>query len=271
MKIRLILPSCALAALAAALLFPNTTPAQVEDENPYDPSLGLAFPLKQEKDRVIVSQKVLLNYNVVLQPGYVARVIFARPEAHDRDVVLKNKKKALEDTYSRQPSKLDRPTDISAQSAIAQAAAQRANKNYWKDEMLFRGLLHKMNLENYFLVFEVPGSPDLLVESLQLPEELFLGEIDGKIFVLTLAKESIAHQKGIVSGAQLLAYNGVNVKSLEDFRDRYLKEKEEYRNAGKPLNMTFLLKDKTEPLTINFKTPHSLDDNPLLMDLPGQK
>ncbi|MDD5262592.1 MAG: hypothetical protein PHD76_12175 [Methylacidiphilales bacterium] len=270
MKIRLILPSCALAALAAALLFPNTASAQVEDENPYDPSLGLAFPLKQDTGRVIVSQKVLLNYNVILQPGYVARVIFQRPEAHDRDVVLKNKKKSLEDTYSRQPTKLDRP-DASAQSAIAQAAAQRANKNYWKDEMLFRGLLHKMNLENYFLVFEVPGSPDLLVEQLQLPEDLLLGEIDGKIYVLTLAKESIARKKGIVSGAQLLAYNGVNVKSLEDFRDRYLKEKEEYRNAGKPLSMTFLLKDKTEPTTINFKTPHSLDDNPLLMDLPGQK
>ena len=258
-------------ALLTLLMPPATSFAQLMEESPYEPSLGLAFPLKQEPGQVLISQKVMLNFNDILLPGTIARTIIALPQKNDRDVVMKNKRKNLESTFARQPSKMDDPTNSAERTAIVRAAEERAVKNSWTDEMLFRGMLHRINLENYVFVFQTKGDPNLFFGQLQLPEEMLLCEDEKGIIVLSLDKECIARHKGIVAGARLLAYNDKPVKSLEEFRDRYLKEKDEYRTIGKPLRMTFQLKDKPEPYTIDFKTPHSLDSNPLMQDLPGQK
>ena len=95
--------------LTTILIISVTAYSRAQDDglqSPFEPSLGLAVPLKQGDEQVLVSQKILLNNNVIINPGDQIRVIFPRPEVTDKDVRMKNSKKKLESTFSRQPSKI---------------------------------------------------------------------------------------------------------------------------------------------------------------------
>jgi hypothetical protein len=249
-----------------------TCPCFAQDEglqSPFEPSLGLAVPLKQGGEQVLVSQKFLLNNNAIIQPGDQIRVIFPRPEVTDKDVRMKNSKKNIENTFSRQPGKVGNHEDEYTQSAIYRAALDRATKTVWKDELWFRGYLDRMDLTNNILVFQHPGSDQLTVDLFSFPQDLFLGENGGKITVLAVRKESQSAKLGISAGATLTAMNGKPLADLEDFRSRYFQEKQTLEEQNQPMTMTFILKGENTPKDITFKLPTSLNSNPLMMDLPA--
>ncbi|MDR0532783.1 MAG: hypothetical protein LBH01_02400 [Verrucomicrobiales bacterium] len=237
-------------------------------QSPFEPSLGLAIPLKQGAEQVLVTQKFLLNNNVIIQPGDQIRVIFPRPEVNDRDVRMKNSKKNLESTFSRQPSKIGSHDDEYTESAIYRAALDRSTKTVWKNEMVFRGYIDRMDLTNNILVFQHPGSEQLTVDLFSFPQDLFLGESNGKITVLAVRKESQSEKLGISAGATLSAMNGKPLANLEDFRSRYFNEKTSLEDQNKPMVMTFILKGETTPKDLTYKLPISLNSNALMMDLP---
>jgi len=237
-------------------------------QSPFEPSLGLAIPLKQGDDQVLVAQKFLLNNNVIIHPGDQIRVVFPRPEVNDRDVRMKNSKKNLESTFSRQPTKMGGQDDEYTQSAIYRAALDRSTKTVWKNEMIFRGYIDRMDLTDNILVFQHPGSEQLIVDLFAFPQDLFLGEINGKITVLAVRKDSQSQNLGIGAGAILTAMNGKPLASLEDFRNRYFNEKQNLEDQNKPMVMTFILKGETSPKDIIYKLPISLNSNALMMDLP---
>ncbi|MDR1304681.1 MAG: hypothetical protein LBK76_05605 [Verrucomicrobiales bacterium] len=236
--------------------------------SPFDPSLGLAMPLRQGDEQVLVTQKFLLNHNVIISAGDQLRVIFPRPEVIDRDVRMKNSRKNLENTFSRQPSKIGNPNEEQTQSAIYRAALDRATKTVWKHELFTRGYLDRMELTNNILVFQHPGAEQLTVDLLSFPQDLFLGETDGQIVVLAVRKGSQSQQLGIGAGATLTAMSGQPFAGLEDFRDRYFDEKQHLIKQNQPLTMTFILKGETAPRDITYKLPRSLSGNLLMMDLP---
>jgi hypothetical protein len=237
-------------------------------QSPFEPSLGLAIPLKQGNEQVLVAQKFLLNNNVIIQPGDQIRVIFPRPEVNDKDVRMKNSKKNLESTFSRQPSKIGNHDDEYTESAIYRAALDRSTKTVWKNEMVFRGYIDRMDLTNNILVFQHPGSEQLTVDLFSFPQDLFLGEINGKITVLAVRKESQSEKLGISAGATLTAMNGKPLTNLEDFRNRYFNEKKNLEDQNKPMVMTFILKGESTSKDLTYKLPISLNSNALMMDLP---
>ncbi|MDR1191729.1 MAG: hypothetical protein LBK60_08745 [Verrucomicrobiales bacterium] len=236
-------------------------------QSPFEPSLGLAIPLRQSGEQVIVAQKFLLNHNVIINAGDQIRVIFPRPEVSDKDVRMKNSKKNLEATFSRQPSKIHGEGDVLTESAIYRAALDRATKTVWKDELRFRAYIDRMDLGGNILVFQHPGSAQLTVDFFAFPQDLFLGETGGNITVLAVLKNSQSQKLGIAAGATLTALNGKPLAGLEDFRNRYFQEKQTVENQS--LTMTFILAGETAPKDLTYKLPRSLNSNLLLMDLPA--
>jgi len=239
-------------------------------ESPYEPSLGLAFPLRQDPDLVVVTQRVLLNDTTILEPGDVFRVLFERPNIADKDVRTKKRASEFKQTYQtrQQTPNMEQPnTD---EQALYKAALDRAVKNFWHEEIKFRAMLHHLDMENTILVFQRPGQTKMMTELMILPADLLLSENSGHLVVLSVLKDSKSAQLGITAGSQLLALNGKELNKLEDFRDRYYKEQLDCQNAHQPLTLTLLPKGQTEPVTVSFKPIPSLNSNPLLLDFPEQ-
>ena len=134
--------------------------------------------------------------------------------------------------------------------------------------MMFRGYIDRMDLTNNILVFQHPGSEQLTVDLFSFPQELFLGESNNQIIVLAVRKNSQSQKLGISAGATLTAMNGKPLAGLDDFRNRYFREKQALEEQNQPMTLTFILKGDTSPKDITYKLPVSLNSNPLMMDLP---
>ena len=233
-------------------------------KSPFEPSLGLAVPVRQDGERVVVTQKFLLNDNVIIRPGDQFRVIFTRPEVADSDVRMKNSKQRLEGTFSRQPTKIPGEENDPAQSSLYRAAYDRATKTVWRDAMLARAHLDRMNLDTGILVFQPTTGNELIVDVFSFPQDLFLGETDSRVVVLAVRKDSEAQKLGIVADDVITVMNGKPLAGLEDFRDRFFKEKQELARQSQPVTFTVVRAGETKEIT--FRRPRSLTDNPLMSD-----
>jgi C-terminal processing protease CtpA/Prc len=223
------------------------------------PSLGVAFPVKTENEKLIVSSSVLINPNDLLPPGTVLHRLFPKPKKDDKDVKERKNKDYNVDSYAAiQRFAIENREVNKDKTAVMKALEDRAGGDAMTSELKFRATLHRMNIEEYYLAYDLPGAKERNLGQFDYPEGLLLSEQEGKIVALAVLTDSLAEKLGVVPGSVIVGLNGVSLKSLVDFRDRYFKEKEQKSQQKQAVSMSVLLPEQTAPRDIEFKIKRSL-------------
>ncbi|NJK92274.1 MAG: hypothetical protein HC904_10820 [Blastochloris sp.] len=236
------------------------------------PSLGVAFPLKKEGQQLVTRVPVLLNTNDILPAGTVLHRLFPKPQKEDKDVKSRRVEDFNTDKYAAvQRFAIENREVNKDKSAVLKAAEDRAKGSPMTDELKFRALLHRMNIEEYYLAYDVAGEELRRLGQFDYPEGLLLGEENGRVLVLAVRKGSVPEGQGIVAGAVLKELNGVELKSLEDFRNRYFTEKEERKKRFESLSLGFLREGETALKVVEVEVKRSLGTaNDLMSDMNAE-
>jgi C-terminal processing protease CtpA/Prc len=236
-----------------------------------EPSLGVAFPVKLENEKLVLTSPVLMNMNDLLPEGTILHKLFPKPRKDDKDVKNRKNKDFNTDKYAAvQRFAIENREVDPNKTAVMKAIEDRAGGDGMVDEMKFRAMLHRMNIEEYYLAYDLPGSNERRLGQFEYPEGLFLGEQQGSVMVLAILNDSKAQKLGIEAGSRITALNGKPLKSLKDFRDRYFTEKEQRKGQGKDLSMTVVSVGQTTPREVEFNVRRSLGNaEDMMSDLKG--
>ena len=230
------------------------------------PSLGVSFPVKEDKTGLVLTSGVLINMNDLLPAGTVLHKLFPKPKKDDKDV--KTRKIKVYDTGKYQVKQrlaIENLENDLDKSAMIKAVEDRAGGDAMTSELKFRAMLHRMNIEDYYLAYDLPGAKERRIGQFDYPEGLFLSEQNGKIIVLSVVDESLAQKIGVEPGSRITAMNGKDLLSLDDFRARYFTEKEGKKAAGGTLSMSVVPPGQTEARELEFKVRRSLNNTDDIM------
>ncbi|MFZ5806098.1 MAG: hypothetical protein ACOY3I_02660 [Verrucomicrobiota bacterium] len=213
-----------------------------------DSLLGLVFPLEKRGDQVIVQHAVLLNEQCLVQAGAWARIMFIYPKAEDTDVKKIRKKAEDNPAFVRKPYNPE-STPNDNLTPEQRATLDRALASTWTEEVSFRAALERWNLDEARFVFQQPNSTEIQSERIDLPEGMLLAEINGKVIVLYVQKDSIAERSGMMPQTILLAFNEKPFSTLAQFQSLYLDQKQKTRTLSLLVQLPSG-KQQTIPITL---------------------
>ncbi|NBR71559.1 MAG: hypothetical protein EBT75_05625 [Proteobacteria bacterium] len=191
-----------------------------------EPALGLAFPLEVKKDRVVLSQDLLLTPDKVLPAGTVLRTIF-------RPVTLtegekKTRRGVDEDSFSRVAPKV---TTKGLMTETERKVMDRAYGTVWTNPIDFRRTLELTTPDNLRFVLEpAPGVTPPPVEIPSFPDGLCVVG-NPSPHILSVLKESPGAKAGFRGGDSILEIAGQPAgDNLTEFATRFKAARE---NAAK--------------------------------------
>lgn len=226
-----------------------------------EPSLGVAFPLAQENESVILQKSIALNKTEVLPAGTILRTCFQPPPPDGKEVRRKESKERLESTFSRKPidvSSLENQT-----TAYKEAVKSMAFSTVWTNPDLFRGYFHKVAHDQYYVVYQKPGATDPGFSRFFFPEGLFLASGENGIEVLAVEQDSRAREAGFSAGDQILAFNGIETGSdLQGFLARYVQTTQSGPGGNRFLKFKVTREDLSEPVERTISLPMSIHADP---------
>ncbi|MDZ4789331.1 MAG: PDZ domain-containing protein [Blastochloris sp.] len=258
--------------IAALLVLVAALTPQLLAQSTLEPTLGQIFPVKLEGERLVVPYAVLLNLNDILPAGTAIHKLIQRPRQDDKDVKKRKNMDFNTDKYAAVQRFAVEHREIDPnKSAVTLAVEDRAKGPSMTDEMKFRAYLHRAVTEDYYLAYDLPSGGERRIGQFEFPEGLFLAEKDGGVVVLAVGKGSMAERKGVLVGSVLKALNGIPLKSLEDFRDRFFKEKTSKQQVGESVIMTILYAGQKQNTEVDFSSGRSLKSaGDLMSDLSAE-
>lgn len=234
-------------------------PCRAEGE--INPNLGFVFPLEKRGDKVFLKSAVFLNPDCVVPAGSHLRVMYLLPRVGDDDVKKKRRKEKYNPALARQPHDA-KSSETDTLTPDQRDIYDRAMTTVWKEDISFRAALERWDLLRARLVFQRPGKEDIEVENFDFPEGMLLSEIDGKIIVLHIEKDSLADKNGIKPQTVILSLDGRSFDGkLESFRKIYLEEKAKKQSGDRLLIFSALAPSAAESKDIILKLPLSLDSD----------
>jgi len=243
------------AALTFLIFAPFFLPAALE------PSLGVAIPLAQEGESVVLQKSIALNKTEVLPAGTVLRTCFQPPPPDGKEVRRKESKERLESTFSRKPidvSSLENQT-----SAYKEAVKSMAFSTVWTNPDLFRGYFHKVAHDRYYLVYQKPGATDPGFSRFFFPEGLFLASGDDDIEVLAVEKGSRSQEAGFSPGDRILTFNGNDTgNDLQGFLGQYVRATKSGPGSDRFLKFKVTREGLNEPIERTIALPMSIHADP---------
>ncbi|MGF1677696.1 MAG: hypothetical protein ACFCUX_00720 [Candidatus Methylacidiphilales bacterium] len=225
-----------------------------------EPTLGMSFPLEQVEDRVLTSKNVLINKSTILPRGTWMRICFMPPEENSSDVRQKDKKNALENTFSRKPIKVTHTDPLD--SAFQQAFRDRAFASTWSEINLFRGFMHKVNPSRYYVTYQ-RSEEQANYAPLFFPEGLFLASDEQGIEILSVDSSSRAAQAGFQAGQRLVSLEGLALgNDLATFLSHYFTIAEKNSLSGEALKFELLEAGSSTAVKKEIQIPRSLRSDP---------
>lgn len=247
--------------LSVSLLTPHA-----QAQSTLDPSLGLVFPVKLEGEKLRLPFSVLLNLNDIIPAGTSIHKVIQKPRQDDKDVKMRKNKDYNTDKYAAvQRFAIEHRENDPNKTAVMRAVEDRSKGDSMTDELKFRAFLHRSVIEEYYLAYDLPGGTERRIGQFEFPEGLFLSEQGGKVIVLAVGKDTLVEKNGVIAGSELKILNGSELKSLEDFRSRYFKEKKQRQEMGEIMSMSFKVAAQDQLKTINFSSGRSLRNTGDLM------
>lgn len=114
-------------------------------------------------------------------------------------------------------------------------SAQEIRTEIWTQPDLFRQALDEAADIGTTFVYSLPHQTQPLRAALDLPEGMFLGEVNGHVKVLSTTPDSRALQSGVRPDDLILSFEEkIKVVTLHDFVRGYFAIKEETRTTGRP-------------------------------------
>jgi hypothetical protein len=226
-----------------------------------EPSLGIAVPLTQEGESVVLAQDIILNKTETLPAGTVLRTCFQPPPPDDKAVRKKESRERLERTFSRKP--IDVSSKDNEMTAYKAVLKELAFSTVWTDPDFFRGYFHKITHDRYYLVYQRPGATQPGFSQFFFPEGLFLAAGDGCIEVLAVETGSRAEEAGFLAGDQIHAFNGIETGSdLQSFLPRYVEDAKSRPGGNRFLTFSVTTPENPEPFARKIPLPMSINADP---------
>jgi C-terminal processing protease CtpA/Prc len=224
-----------------------------------EPSLGLAFPLEQKDGSVRIPIPIMISLDCVVPAGSVARTLWQMPQPDDREVRKANKRKDLEQSYSRKPIKVQNQDKDDLHAAQVKVAQERALGTVWTEAIKFQAVLHRLRMEDYFFTYQDSQTGAMESRSFQFPDGLFLGDKGGAIEVLAVQHDSRAQKVGMKAGMRIVSVNGKETSGMAVFQKILTEASVDRDKTGNPVLFKVVGKDGGEPIEIGIRPPPSFN------------
>ena len=253
-----------------------------EEKLVLNPPLSQIFPLDPKPDGMRLKFPILLNERTILGPNVILRFIYVDPNAslHPRGGANGGNQGGGDSgghghhhggssqdsgssggAYSRGSSGQGGGDNASDQdtSDTNKGLTGEALTEVWTQVSPFRGALEGAADMGTTLVYSVPGKQKPQSTMIDLPDGMFLAEIDGHVKVLALTSESKAFRSGLRPEDEIRSFEGhPTITSLNDFLQTYLTIKEETRKSGKSYSIEVWRPSASRLETIQVAPPPSL-------------
>ena len=159
--------------------------------------------MRKEGARVVVAEDILINPRVILKAGTPLRAVYLPPDAEDPDVRKLQRKKEMNDTFSRTMWK---PVDTGP-TPKQQAAYDRMMNTIWDEPMQFQAAFARLQRSRSKLVFEDSGGK-VELEPVELVEGMLIARAGETLRILCVEEDSKAERAGLQAGNELITVNG---------------------------------------------------------------
>jgi hypothetical protein len=239
----------------------TATAARAQDAQlTLSPPLSQAFPLLAQPDGVRVSCPILLNDHTVLEPNAVLRFIYINstmgtkgPGNNDGTEDMNRSHGGGGGGKSHGGSGLQQADDSAAggwgdnagdtdkglfdgpERKEAKTDKKELQNEVWKQKDLFVEALDHAAELGTTVVYSVPPKVRPDTATIDLPEGMLLGAVDGHVRVLGLEEESRAYRGGIRPGDEIRSVSGgAPLATLQDFMQAYKESKRQTKLTGNP-------------------------------------
>jgi hypothetical protein len=277
-----------LSSLAACLLGAAATSCARAQEEPLilTPPLSEVFPLVPAPDGMRLKFPVLLNERTILRPDVLLRFIYLDPNARSRDMGGDDSGHGgggghgghhhggggggsdggdADAAYSRDSGGGGAPGGAGGPGGNGppggggdKGSQSELRTEVWKDTGLFRDALANATDTGTTFVYNFPGKTKPETASIDLPDGMLLGEVDGHVEILALANGSRSQQSGVQPGDRFVEIEQQPVATLRDFERVYPPVKEQAIKSGHSYAITVWRPAEGKQLTIPIVAPPSI-------------
>lgn len=230
-------------------------------ESDTNPNLGFVFPMEKRGEKVYLKHAVFLNPDCIVPANSFMRVMYLLPKAGDDELKKKRYKSKYNPALARQAHDA-KSSEADELTPEQRDIYDRAMKTIWNEDISFRAAFERWDLQRSRFVFQRLGSEEIEVENIDFPEGMLLAEINGKITVLYVEKESLAGNHGIKPQMILLGVNDRPFEGkLDSFQKIYFEEKAKKQSGDRLLSLKVNLPNSSEEKIIPLKLPLSLNSD----------